>query len=97
MALNWGVAENPQEQDFSGTDLWLIARDARLFDLGALVGAQVKSGSSWFASPERDDQGAIVGWWHPDTKDHFESWAKHRVPHILVLHDPDTGIRTGCA
>ena len=91
LALNWGATPIPQEQDFTATDLWLSARDVRRFDLGALVGAQVKSGPSWFSSPERE-AAEIVGWWHSDTKDHFESWSTHRVPHILVLHDPATGV-----
>lgn len=42
---HWGVAPNPTDQDL-GTDLWLMARDLRRFDLCALVGAQVKSGVS---------------------------------------------------
>ena len=34
LGLNWGVAKNPREHDL-GTDLWLMVRDARRFDLGA--------------------------------------------------------------
>lgn len=91
LGLNWGVAKNPREHDL-GTDLWLMARDARRFDLGALVGAQAKRGSSWFARTEYGDSGEVVGWWHPDTDAHFKYWTEHRVPHILVLHDPDTSV-----
>lgn len=91
LALNWGVAKNPREHDV-GTDLWLMARDARRFDLGALVGAQAKRGSSWFARPEHGESGDVVGWWHPDTDAHFKYWTEHRVPHILVLHHPDTSV-----
>ncbi len=89
LGLNWGVAKNPREHDL-GTDLWLMARDARRFDLGALVGAQAKRGPSWFERPEYGESGEVVGWWHPDTDRHFKYWTEHRVPHILVLHDPDT-------
>jgi hypothetical protein len=91
LALNWGVAKNPREHDL-GTDLWLMARDARRFDLGALVGAQAKRGTSWFERPECGDSGEVLGWWHPDTDRHFKYWTEHRVPHILVLHDPDTKV-----
>jgi hypothetical protein len=91
LALRWGVAENPQPHDL-GTDLWLMARDTRRFDLGALLGAQVKYGSSWFDSPEHDEAGEVIGWWHPDSQDHFKYWAEHRVPHILVLHCPQTSV-----
>ena len=44
-ALSWGVAETPAQHDL-GTDLWLMARDARGYDLGLLVGAQVKAALS---------------------------------------------------
>lgn len=91
LRLNWGVAKNPREHDL-GTDLWLMARDARRFDLGALVGAQAKRGASWFGRPEYGQSGELVGWWHPDTDAHFKYWTEHRVPHILVLHDPDTSV-----
>jgi Domain of unknown function (DUF4365) len=89
--LRWGVARNPVEHDL-GTDLWLMARDPRRFDLGALVGAQVKSGGSWFNSPERDGSGEVVGWWFSDTDGkHFRYWKDHNVPHILVLHNLNSG------
>lgn len=86
--LNWGVAPNPLDQDL-GTDLWLMARDPRRFDLGALLGAQIKSGGSWFASPNYADNGQLLGWWFAESDNkHFKYWTEHRVPHILVLHDP---------
>ena len=42
--LGWCVAPNPRHD--VGTDLWLTARDSRLFDLGLAIGAQVKGGPS---------------------------------------------------
>ncbi|WP_078285407.1 DUF4365 domain-containing protein [Mycobacteroides chelonae] len=85
--LNWGVARNPTEHDL-GTDLWLMARDVRRFDLGALIGAQVKTGPSFFARVELDEAGTVTGWWYYDSDgDHFKYWAEHTVPHILILHD----------
>jgi hypothetical protein len=42
--MNWGVAPNPYHD--LGTDLWLMARDDRRFDLGLLVGVQVKTSES---------------------------------------------------
>ncbi|MGK2321405.1 DUF4365 domain-containing protein [Gordonia rhizosphera] len=90
--LGWGVAPNPVEHDL-GTDLWLMARDSRLFDLGALVGAQVKSGPTFFVAPKYDSAGSVGGWWYRENDtDHFEYWVSHRVPHLLVLHDEDTGV-----
>lgn len=90
--LGWGVAPNPTQHDL-GTDLWLQARDDRGFDLGAVVGAQVKSGDSWFGSPSWDDSGQLVGWWFADTDGrHIKYWTSHRVPHLLVFHRPETGV-----
>ena len=52
----------------------------------------MKSGESWFGRPELDEDGAITGWWFYDADDkHFKYWIEHNVPHILVLHDLDTG------
>lgn len=90
--LGWGVAPNPTQHDL-GTDLWLQARDDRGFDLGAVVGAQVKSGDSWFGSPSRDDSGQLVGWWFADTDGrHIKYWTSHRVPNLLVFHRAKTGV-----
>lgn len=86
-ALGWGAVLNP-EHDL-GTDLWLMARDLRRFDLGALVGAQVKSGPSYFDESEVVD-GKLAGWWYRENDDsHFSYWCDHNVPHILVLHRHD--------
>ncbi len=83
-ALGWGAVPNP-EHDL-GTDIWLMARDARRFDLKALVGAQVKTGSSYFKSAKKVD-GRVVGWWFKEEDDsHFEYWCGHSIPHIVVLH-----------
>jgi len=94
--LNWGVASNPYHD--LGTDLWLMARDDRRFDLGLLVGAQVKTSearsatSKYFKWPKREN-GKIVGWWYHESlpEDHFDYWIKHSIPHIVVLHDLKSG------
>lgn len=76
-----------------GTDLFLLARDNRLFDVGLVVGAQVKTGRSFFRAPESDKDGAVVGWWYLDgRRKHIDYWLGHALPHLLVLHDPDTKI-----
>lgn len=94
--LNWGVASNPYHD--LGTDLWLMARDDRRFDLGLLVGAQVKTSetrsatSKYFKEPKRE-HGKVVGWWYRESlpEDHFDYWIKHSIPHIVVLHDLKSG------
>ncbi|MBT2270254.1 DUF4365 domain-containing protein [Rhodococcus qingshengii] len=84
--LGWHVAPNPAGE--VGTDLLLQARDGRRFDLAAIIGAQVKSGPSFFGEPQRDESGVVTGWWYRDPNgEHFKYWLSHTVPHILVLHD----------
>ena len=65
--LGWGVVENSRHD--LGTDLFVLARDERLFDLGMVVGVQVKTGgegSRYFREPVRDDEGHLRGWWFRD-------------------------------
>lgn len=81
--LGWGAVSNP-EHDL-GTDLFLMARDARRFDLGALVGAQVKNWALEFDEPALND--GVEGWWFSETEDHFTYWLEHRIPHIVVFYD----------
>jgi hypothetical protein len=85
-ALNWAPL-NTSKFDI-GTDLVLMARDARMFDLGLYVGAQVKSGSSHFKKPAKDGD-EITGWWWYDPKPekHLNVWASFPLPQLLVLHD----------
>jgi len=89
--IGWGVAPKPKHD--LGTDLWLMARDKRLFDLGLVVGAQVKSGSSWFKKQKRDASGALLGWWFTDRDhEHVDAWLSHGLPHLIVLHDLDAQV-----
>lgn len=88
--LGWGVAGNTEHDN--GTDLILEARDERRFSRHVLLGAQVKSGSSWFSEPKTDDSGAVLGWWFREDHDHFDDWLEHDPAHLVVLHDPATHI-----
>ncbi len=91
--IGWGVAENSTHD--LGTDLFvmvLMARDPRRFDLGQLVGAQVKSGPSWFRSVERNKDGDVVGWWFPADQEHWDAWLSHMIPHLIVLQDLESRI-----
>lgn len=83
-ALGWGPVPNPEHD--VGTDIWIAARDSRHFDLRSLLGAQVKSGPSYFSEPAKEDD-ITTGWWYRDDNDHFEYWTEHKVPHLLILHD----------
>jgi hypothetical protein len=89
--LGWGPAINHQHD--LGTDLFLQAREERGYDLGLIVGAQVKAGPSYFAEPEHDEAGGLTGWWFRDTdRRHIEHWLSHTVPHLIVLHDLETRV-----
>ncbi len=86
--LGWAPTENKSHD--LGTDIFLQVRDRR-FDLGTMVGAQVKSGPSYFSRP-KGDRSAPNGWWYRENnKDHFDYWTGHALPHLLVLHDEATG------
>jgi hypothetical protein len=86
--LKWGPVANPYHD--LGTDLFLQVRDERGFDLGLLVGAQVKSGPTAFEEPQSDAEGELEGWWFRDSdRRHIDAWLRHSVPHLIVLHDLD--------
>lgn len=87
--LGWGVMPNP-EHDL-GTDMVLQARDEAGFDLGVLLGVQVKSGRSNFKEPLVVD-GEVSGWWFREDEDHFNYWLDYQAAHIVVLHNQETGI-----
>ncbi|MEO7196250.1 MAG: DUF4365 domain-containing protein [Pseudonocardiaceae bacterium] len=87
--LGWGVAENARHD--LGTDLFVLARDERLFDLGLVVGVQVKAGESYFGEPVRNLDGGLDGWWfRDDDRSHIDAWVSHGSPHLIVLHDLNT-------
>lgn len=87
--LGWGVMPNPYHD--LGTDLIAQARDDAGFDLGLLLGVQVKSGPSYFTEP-CNVNGELAGWWLREDEDHFNYWLDYQAAHIVVLHDQDTGI-----
>lgn len=82
--LGWGPL--PTDKHDLGTDLFVQLRGDDLTDFGMMIGAQVKTGDSWFSEPTRIN--GRPGWWfrEPD-KRHLAYWADHHVPHIIVLQD----------
>jgi len=85
--IDWGPVPNSQHD--LGVDLFVQARDERMFDRGLFVGAQVKTGPSYFSDPGAD--GDSEGWWYyEDSARHFDDWVTHGLPHLLVLHDLTT-------
>lgn len=84
--LGWGPLST-STQDL-GTDLLIQLRTEALVDLGMLLGAQVKTGSSWFDEPGTVD--GREGWWYRENSmSHADYWSNHHVPHILILQSED--------
>lgn len=86
--LGWGGVIDSRHD--TGTDLYLRPRDARRYELGAVMGAQVKTGPSYFNSPKKDAAGTITGWWFAeDDREHFDYWLGHALPHVVILRAQD--------
>lgn len=84
--LGWGTTVNSRH-DF-GTDVFMLVLGPSGEDLGLIVGAQVKTGDSYFKEERFSENGELEGWWYRDRKRaHVDSWASHTVPHLIVLHD----------
>lgn len=88
--FNWAVAPVPEQHDV-GTDLWIAPRDDLGWDSQGLIGAQVKTSrtkanGAFFRETRIDDDGNVTGWWFRADKAHFDYWAQHAVPHVVVLH-----------
>lgn len=89
--LGWGGVIDSRHD--TGTDLYLRPRDARRYELGAVMGAQVKTGPSYFKSPQKDADGTITGWWFAeDDREHFGYWLRHALPHVVILRDQDRNL-----
>lgn len=89
--LGWaGVIDSRHD---TGTDLYLRPRDDRGYELGVMMGAQVKTGASYFKSPRKDADGTITGWWFAeDDREHFDYWLRHALPHVVILRDQDRNL-----
>lgn len=89
--LGWAAALDSRHD--TGTDLYLRPRDSRRFELGAVMGAQVKTGGSYFSSTKRDEDGKVSGWWFTEGDwEHFEYWLRHALPHLVILRDQEKDI-----
>lgn len=93
--LGWGPVSNKSHD--LGTDIFVQVRD-RLFDIGVVIGVQVKTTNNprsehgYLSRPKGDPQ-SPDGWWYAEsTKDHFDYWTTHALPHLLVVRDHESGI-----
>jgi hypothetical protein len=87
--LRWGpVVNRPHDL---GTDIFVQVWP-RGFDIGIVIGVQVKTGDSHFSKPVGDPD-APSGWWYAETtKNHFNYWTGHALPHLLILHEHRTHV-----
>ena len=89
-AIGWGPVRN-SDHDL-GTDLLVLARDERRFDRGLVVGVQVKAGASYFRERNQVKGGPVPGWWYYESDTaHFDDWASHGLPHLLVMCNLEEG------
>lgn len=87
--IGWNPVRNSSLE--LGTDYLIEARDLDRRPRGLIVGAQVKSGASYFGRAVRGSDGTVSGWWYYESDiGHFDDWVTHGLPHLLVLHDLDT-------
>lgn len=92
--LGWGPVANKSHD--LGTDIFVQVRE-RLFDIGVVLGVQVKTTDNpesehGYLSRPKGDPESPEGWWYAEgTKDHFDHWATHALPHILVVRDHESG------
>lgn len=87
--LGWPAVSTGRDE--VGTDVLAMPRTEDLLDLGTLVGAQVKTGASWFDELEQEGD-EVVGWWFRESdRNHADYWLSHTVPHIIVLRRPGPG------
>jgi len=66
-------------------------RDKRRFELGLLLGVQVKSEKSYFSEKALSKALADGGWLYSASQDDTKYWLEHSVPHIVALYDRKTG------
>ncbi len=88
--LGWGPV--PVLEHDVGTDLFVQVRDTERYELGLLLGAQVKSEKRYFkklaAAKALETPGN--GWTYYADQDDVKLWLKHVVPHIVVLYDRES-------
>jgi hypothetical protein len=80
--LGWLCREQPVN-DF-GVDA-ILEHVENGHTAGRLLGAQIKSGTSWFHEPTRD------GWTFRFNDEHARYWFDYDIPVVIVLHDPVSG------
>jgi hypothetical protein len=89
--LDWGPVPVPEEHD-DGTDFFVQVRDVHRFELGLLLGVQVKNEKRYFSKKARSKARTSGGWAYWASQDDAKYWLEHSVPHILALYDRETGI-----
>lgn len=81
--LGWLCREQPVN-DFGVDAILELVENGHT--AGRLLGAQIKSGTSWFNEPTRD------GWTFRFNDEHAQYWFDYDIPVMVVLHDPVSGM-----
>ena len=89
--LDWGPVPVPEEHD-DGTDVFVQVRDVHRFELGLLLGVQVKNEKRYFSKKARSKALTDGGLAYSASQDDAKYWLEHSVPHIVALYDRETGI-----
>jgi hypothetical protein len=89
--LDWGPVPVPLEHD-DGTDFFVQVRDIHRFELGLLLGVQVKNEKRYFSKRARSKALTDGGWAYSASQDDAKYWLEHSVPHIVALYDRASGI-----
>lgn len=81
-AIDNGFIYRDQTKHDFGIDLHFELTDNRGDATGRLIAVQVKTGESYFTSPNEDK-----GWWYYISDRHKNYWLNHSLPVVLALHN----------
>jgi hypothetical protein len=86
--LDWGPVPVLEHDD--GTDFFVQVRDVHRFELGLLLGVQVKNEKRYFSKGALSKALVDGGWAYSASQDDTKYWLEHSVPHIVALYDRKT-------
>jgi Domain of unknown function (DUF4365) len=88
--LDWGPV--PVHEHDDGTDFFVQLRDIHRFELGLLLGVQVKNEKRYFSEEALSKALVDEGWAYSASQDDTKYWLEHSVPHIVALYDCETDV-----
>ncbi|WP_342761272.1 DUF4365 domain-containing protein [Glycomyces sambucus] len=82
-----GCAPIPNPEHDFGTDLYIQLANLEGNLTGAFIGAQIKTGKSFFKEEVHGRAGVVEGWWFREDLAHYDYWMTHQVPHVVILYN----------